>query len=289
MKAPGFWRGLRRSERLTTGFLLLLTGLTVLARPAAWPALALGFTGLLLLVAGLSRIQIGCSLRLVRDFVPAVVVLGIFLLLQPLVAAVNAHRWDAALAAADARWFPGLAASWRGVCGRPPLLTDLLYLAYVSFYALPLCVAGLFRARSGSQAFEAMAFTLLLGFFLSFLGYFLWPAEGPRVPELLEASALGGGAVSQGIRTFLRAAEHTTLDAFPSGHTALSVLPALLASRTFKWKAWPFYVWAFAILFATVYVSAHYVVDLLAGLGLAGVTLGLAGPLYRRMGPPPDP
>lgn len=289
MKVPGFWTCLRPPERLTISALLLLTGLTVLARPAAWPGLTLGFTGLLLLLAGLARIRIGSSLLLVRDFAPAVAVLGIFLLLQPLVVAVNHHRWDATLAAADARWFPGLAASWRGAFGRPPLLTDLLYLAYVSFYALPLSVAGLFRARSGSRAFDSVAFHLLLGFFLSFLGYFLCPAEGPRVSVMLESSTLGGGAISNGIRAFLRAAEHTSLDAFPSGHTALSVLPALLASRTFGWKAWPFWLWAFAIIFATVYVSAHYVVDILAGLGLAVLTLSLASHLRRLMGPCPDP
>ena len=242
MKVPSLWKDLRPSERLTSSALLLLTGLTVLARPAAWPGLAMGFTGLLVMLVGLARFRIGPSLLLVRDFAPAVAVLGIFLLLQPLVAAVNPHRWDATLAAADARWFPGLAASWRGAFGRPPWFTDLLYLAYISFYALPLSVAGLFRARSGSRGFDSVAFHLLLGFFLSFLGYFLCPAEGPRVPEMLEAPTLGGGAVSNGIRTFLRAAEHTTLDAFPSGHTALSVLPAMLASRAYGWKAWPFWI-----------------------------------------------
>ncbi len=44
---------------------------------------------------------------------------------------------------------------------------------------------------------------------------------------------LGGGAVSQAVRSFLRAAEGTTLDAFPSGHAAISMLAAHVGTRLF--------------------------------------------------------
>ena len=274
---------LRPSERLTA---LVLTGLLVLAllvRPGGWILRTVGFVGLLLglVLLGQARQRRG---SLLRDFAPVAMVLLVYLMLQPLVAAVNPGRWDAALAAFDGHWFGRLVSTWRGAFGRPAGFTDLVYLAYASFYLLPVAVGALARARMDPERFDQVVFTILLGFYLSFLGYFLWPAEGPRVPEGLAAVQLGGGALAQGVRAFLRGAEATTLDAFPSGHTALSVLPAILATRAFPRLAPLIWAWALAVVFATVYIGVHYVADVVAGLALVGLTLVLAPPLRRWLG-----
>jgi membrane-associated phospholipid phosphatase len=272
---------LRPSERLSGLALAALTGATLLLRPAGWLLPAVVFPGLFAGILLLVRNSPGTLAGGLRDFSPAAVVLAVFLLLQPLLTAANPARWDTVLAGVDARWFGSLAAAWHGAFGRPSAFTDLVYLGYASFYFLPLAVAVLARTRLGPDRFEAVVFTLLLGFYLSFLGYFLWPAEGPRVPPALEATQLGGGAVSRAVRAFLHGAETTTLDAFPSGHTALSVVSAALASRPFPKLAPLLWIWALGIIFATVYIRAHYLVDLAAGLLLAGSTLALA-PLLQR-------
>jgi len=283
--SAGVTAALRPSERLTAMVLAGLLLLAVLVRPEGWVLRAVVFAGLLPVVLWLSRAR-GKGAAVLRDFLPVVVVLLVFLLLQPLVVATNSQRWDGALAAFDGRWFSALARLWHGAFRRPAIFTDLVYLAYASFYLLPIAVGVLARLRLGPGGFERVAFRILLGFYLSFLGYFLWPAEGPRVPEALAAAQLGGGAVSQAVRAFLHGAESTTLDAFPSGHTALSVLPALLATRAFPRLAPLFWAWALAIVFATVYIGVHYVADVAAGLLLAGLTLVLAPPLSRWLSAP---
>jgi len=273
---------LRPSECLTALCLSTLLVLTLCVRHGDWVFRAGAFAAMLLLVLFLARVS---SLSVLRDFAPVAAVLGVFMLLQPLVAGLNPNRYDAALAALDQRCFSALVVKWRGAFGRPAAFTDGVYVAYASFYFLPLGVAILARLKLGPERFERVALALLLGFYLSFLGYFLWPAEGPRVPQALEHAQLGGGVVSQAIRAFLRGAEATTLDAFPSGHTALSVLPAVLATRLFPRLAPFLWGWALAVVFATVYISVHYVVDVLAGLVLAGLTLVLAPLLLRCFDP----
>jgi membrane-associated phospholipid phosphatase len=281
---------LRPSERLTAMALAVLLALACLARPPGWGATALALAGLLLAQLLLSGAAAEGGLALVRDFAPAGAVLAIFLLLQPLVAGVNPQRFDVPLAQIDARWLGGVADHWRNSFGRPAAFTDLVYGAYASFYFLPLSVSVLARMRLDAARFERIVFTLLLGFYLSFLGYFLWPAEGPRIPPALEAAQLGGGSFSEGVRTFLRHAERTTLDAFPSGHTLLSLLAVLLAARPFPQLAPLLAVWAGGIIFAAVYISAHYVVDVVAGAALAPLTLLLAPHAARLLGelPPRD-
>ncbi len=268
---------MRGSERLTALALLLLSAAAAVARE---PEAATRLVALLVLLGAVlalarTRARDG-PLGLARDFAPVAMVVAIFMLLQPIIAALNPVRYDAVLAAADARWLAPLAAAWRGALGRPDWFTDLVYAAYVSYYLLPPAVLVTARAWRGPEVFEQVAFATLLAFYLSYLGYFLWPASGPRVPRADEALVLGGGAVAGAIRAFLRAAEATTLDAFPSGHTALALVSAALGTRHFPRWAPLLWVWAAAVVFATVYIQVHYVVDLVAGAAVGLVALALA-------------
>ena len=217
---------------------------------------------------------------LVRDVVPFAVVIAIFAELQPAIEAVNPARYDALFAGWDQRFLGGVVQAWRGALGRPDLLTDANYLAYFSFYFIPVVVLVVAWARLGHRAFQRASFTVLLGFYLSFVGYFLWPTLGPRLP-LSEEALLGGSAVSQTVRSCLRAAEATTLDSFPSGHTAISMLSAHVGARLFPRAGPLLWAWAAAIVFSTVYVQVHYAVDVLAGVLLYVLTLRVA-PLATR-------
>lgn len=275
---------MRPSERIGLVALLVLSLLLAALRPPG--------AGRVLLVLAITAAAAALSARLGgrggvlglwRDAAPYAVMVVMFSHLQPAIEALNPARYDAALAGLDQRWFGGLIGAWRGALGRPAVFTDAVYLAYVSFYLLPVVVLLAVRSGKGREAMELDSFTVLLGFYLSFVGYFLWPTSGPRLPAAEEA-VLGGGAVSRAVRAFLHASEGTTLDAFPSGHTALSLLTAHVGIRRFPKGTVPLLAWAAAIVFATIYVQAHYVVDLLAGVGLYLVALALAMPARRWLG-----
>jgi membrane-associated phospholipid phosphatase len=213
------------------------------------------------------------DLQFVRNWLPVAEVILIFLLLQPIIEAVVPWRLDATLAALDSRYLSGLVDAWRNAFGRPAALTDAVYLAYFSYYFLPITVAAV-AWRRGSEAFEQTVFILLLGFYLTFLGYLLMPASGPRLPFEDAARQLGGGAISDAVRAFLRTAETTQLDAFPSGHTTVSVIAGVTSMRLLgRGGAGAVWAWAASIVFATVYIDVHYAVDVLAGLALAAIVL----------------
>jgi membrane-associated phospholipid phosphatase len=210
-----------------------------------------------------------------RDWLPVGEIIVVFLLLQPIIEAAAPWRLDSMLAAFDARYLAWLVAAWRGAFGRPVAFTDAIYLAYVSYYLLPIAVAAV-AWRRNPDAFERTVFALLLGFYLTFLGYLLLPASGPRLPVADEARQLGGSAISGLVRAFLHSAETTTLDAFPSGHTAIAVISGVFGSRLLgRGPAAACWAWAAAIVFATVYISVHYAVDVVAGLALAAFVLAI--------------
>jgi len=266
----------RPSERLTLGALLALLALTVaLEPPGAVPRIGAFVAMLAATLWFSSRLASGAP-GFVRDWLPVAEVLTIFLLLQPIIEATVPWRLDAALAAADQRYLGGLVAAWQGAFGRARLFTDASYVAYFSYYGLPLVAAAIARTR-GPVEFERVVFALLLAFYLTFIGYLLLPASGPRVPAALEATLLGGGVASEAVRTFLHAAEATTLDAFPSGHTTVAVVSAAMGSRgVSRAGAGALWLWAAGVVFSTVYIHVHYATDVVAGLALAVLVLWIA-------------
>jgi membrane-associated phospholipid phosphatase len=215
-------------------------------------------------------------------FAPLLVVIGIYETVGFVVAVTNPARWDGFFASVDARWFGALVPAWRGALGRPRWLSDLLSACYVSYYLVPTAMAVALYARGRREEFDRLVFGLLATLLASYAGYFLFPTSGPRVALADGAAVLGGGAFSAGVRAWLHLAELNLLDAFPSGHTAVSLVYLALGWSTFpRWRA-PLAANVAGIVFSTVYLSHHYVIDLVAGALLAGVVL-LALPSMERL------
>lgn len=280
------WRAeLAAADRL---LLLYLAALAALAaafhpQPLSW----LAWIGALAAwIVGVARWRTRGRLgALIHDFSPVAGVIGAFSLSGPVIAAANPQRWDPTLAALDRQLFGELPAAWFGLLGRPDWLVDLSSLFYASFYLIPVAM-GIALHRSGRRAdFERLAFAVVTTFVLSYLGYLLTPAYGPRVPLALEAERLGGGALSAALRRFLHAVELNSLDAFPSGHTALALVFAALAWRLLPRWGPPVTVLAAGIVFSTVHLSLHYVIDLVAGALLASLVPWVLPLLRRLVGP----
>jgi membrane-associated phospholipid phosphatase len=276
---------MRASERLTALFLAALGVLALAGRPPS-PGVALALAALLAATVLLARrAPTSAAGAPVRDFFPVVTVVAVFMLLEPVIVGVNPRRFDAVFQALDARWFPDLGPAWRNAFDRAPAFTDLTYLVYVSYYALPILAVALARRR-GAASFEAAVLALLLAFYGSFVGYLLFPTSGPRLLPADEARVVGGGAIADAVRSFLHAAEKTRLDAFPSGHTCIALVSAAVGARAAPRRAPALLAWAGAVVFSTVYVHVHYVVDVVAGAALAAAALGAAPAVGRALARP---
>ena len=209
--------------------------------------------------------------RVAHAFLPLPVVVTLFNVAGPLIGVLNPMRFDATMAALDESWFGPFVPAWFHLLGRPNWLTDGASLFYVSYYFIPfgMCIALWVQGRW--KDFDDLGFGLITTLLLTYVGYFFFPTTGPRIPHGLELQILGGGTFSARVRDFLRAAEVNQLDAFPSGHTALSLVYLGYGWRLYPtWKIRiPLAISVVGIIFATVYLSLHYAVDLLAGALLA--------------------
>jgi membrane-associated phospholipid phosphatase len=269
------------SDQIVLAYAVALAGVAVFGRVHS-PALLLALAAVASSVIAIARFASASSAaRVVHDFAPIGFVIALFSLTGSVIEAANPVSWDAQLAALDRAWFGGLPAAWIGLWGRPDWLVELASILYATYYAIPLAIAvSLYRGDRRAD-FESFVFACVATFLASYVGYLLAPAYGPRLPTTQEV-ALGGHAVSAWLRSFLHFAEGNQLDAFPSGHTALSIVYLVLGWRLLPRWRFPLLVLTAGIVFATVYLSLHYVVDIAAGALLAGAML-LAAPALHRV------
>ncbi len=227
------------------------------------------------------------SLQVLLDYYVIACIVVIFDGLGPLIRAVNPVDKDPHLIAFD-RWLTGRDPTVFLERFATPLLSDVLTFFYSLYYFHPIILGTLVlrddRERPPAERqFGRYAFTMVFVFFVSYVGYFLVPAVGPRF-TITHASSLPRGAVARVIDDTLNMLESNKRDCFPSGHTMVVTAVLLEAARRSRKTFWAFLPFAVGLVMATVFCRYHYVADVLAGLALAFVAVPLGNALYRRFG-----
>jgi membrane-associated phospholipid phosphatase len=269
----------RPADTVTIIFLLFLTGLTLFYFKILPRAPFLLGIYLLLILAQIILIRFRDNGRFVRisyDLIfPTICVLAVFESLGWVVHYINPKDIDPLLIKLDYLIFgnhPTL------VLERiiNPFLTDILQIAYSTYYFIPISFGIILLKNKQKEEFDKSIFIILLCFYLSYLGYILFPALGPRFClGNIQTTDLQGFFVTGPIQDFLNRLEGIKRDAFPSGHTGIVLTVLYLAwrfRRGFFMIALPI---VSALIFSTVYCRYHYVVDVIAGFGLTLLTLVL--------------
>ena len=222
------------------------------------------------------------ALSVAVDFYPAAFIPFVFESLGPLIPAARGAARDDLLIAADRALFGTDVTVWleRFVT---PFWAAFFYIAYSTYYFLPLVLGGFLWAR-GPELARRFIFTLSVCFYVSYAGYFTIPAFGPRTAQAdLYTVPLESTAVARAISHTINELEHTKLDVFPSGHTMITVAVLMVAWRRARRLFWFLLPVAALLIFSTVYCRYHYVVDLIAGIALAFATVPLGDRLYEAM------
>jgi membrane-associated phospholipid phosphatase len=148
-----------------------------------------------------------------------------------------------------------------------PPLTEFLQFIYITFYFLPMILMFRLIRSKQFEEFLTFRFVFFLGFFLSYIGYILFPAIGPRFTlQQFHSFPLEGIFLTQSIKSLLNTLEQINRDAFPSGHTMMTLLSMIFALKYDKRLGKYYIPITFFMLVATVYLRYHYVVDLIGGI-----------------------
>jgi membrane-associated phospholipid phosphatase len=292
---------LHSADVLIIGFFGFLTALNIIfaARIQHWQALVginLCVMAMILALAQARHATGSPILAFVHDWYVPPMVFFSFKELYYMIRPIHLGRdYDAELIGIDRMLFGVDPTVWLSQYAHP-VLTEILQIAYTSFFFLLLLLGYELYRRRNLDLFRFYVFTCTYGFFLSYLGYFLLPAVGPRFMlhdfTMLDRE-LPGLWLTPHLRWFVNAGESipmgatnteaiagTQRDVFPSGHTMMMLVMMFFGIRYRLRIRHLLNITGVLLIVATVYQRYHYVIDLAAGAAFAILCVATAPALY---------
>lgn len=278
---------IRHADILILVFLVFLFFITIIfikQIPNAYPILfiyAALLTSLLILIYLRSRLN-NKVLEIVDDIIyPVVTILLIFDSMGGLIRYINPVSFDHLLIRMDYIIFNGYpTVALEKIT--TPFLTEIMQISYASYYFLPVILGMTLKIKKMEQEFDKTIFLIILCFFLSYIGYIIIPAIGPRYTmNHLHEIELKGILLRDIIDKTLNALEGIKRDAFPSGHTAIALVVLYLANRFYRVLFWISLPIVLSLLVSTVYLRYHYVVDVIGGILLFIFTICVGEKIYN--------
>jgi membrane-associated phospholipid phosphatase len=270
-------------DKLILGYFAIMVAMLLLwwgRIPEAAPLLVWHIAGSALVIFQIKRPN--PTTWFFRNWYPLLYVAACYKEMANILPLARGTDFDRQLANLDQRIWGVQPAVWLARI-QTPALTEVVQWIYTLFVPAVLLIAFILWLQKRHGEFQYYAFLISLGYLTSYLGYVLWPARGPRfLLKDLEALPLHGMWLFQGMQSTLDKLESFAYDAFPSGHTELTILAAWYSRRLSNVWFGAYFAYTSAIIFATVYLRYHYTVDVFAGAILAVLLIAATPFLYRN-------
>ena len=170
-----------------------------------------------------------------------------------------------------------------------PFFSELLDMGYVSYYFIMIIVV-LFYFLKDYANFERTSFIFFSSFFLSYIIFLFLSVSGPQFyyqavgldriaagdfpdlghyfydnQEVLPLEGWGPGFFYN-LHVYFFDAGERPIAAFPSSHVSVTLIMVILAFKGSKKLGWSLLVLFVLLCLSTVYVKAHYGIDVIGGL-----------------------
>jgi len=226
---------------------------------------------------------------LFRDWYVYIIIGLIYMQYVRLVPFINPHEVDNIIIRIDKFLFLGNHPTLLLEQITYPVITEILQVVYASFSLMPAILCLLLYIDGRKVTFHIVLSLIMIGFYSSYIGYYIAPAIGPRFTLAhLQNLELRGILTYDFISSTLNYFEGVkdgvyAHDCCPSGHTLIAILVAALS---FRYRKSIFHIilpWSMLLIFSTVYLRYHYVLDLIAGAAVAAIIIRFAPRYVERV------
>lgn len=160
------------------------------------------------------------------------------------------------------------------------LFSELMYFGYFSFYILIISFVAIAYYKLKEESTK-LIFIFTATTFLFYLFFGIFPAAGPQFYLPSPEKDLPTAYFFDKVMHFIQSKAEQPTAAFPSSHVGISIIILLLLRKRvpliFKISI-PFIS---ILILSTVYIKAHYAIDVLGGIIIAPIILYLASSLYK--------
>ena len=143
--------------------------------------------------------------------------------------------------------------------------SEIMHFGYFSYYLMIVGIPLLFYIKS-SKEFEKSMFIILTSFCLYYLVFIVFPSIGPQFYFTIDQLSVPDGYIFDKIMHIIVELVETETGAFPSSHVGIVIIFLILIWKHFRNYFKVLILLSIFLILSTVYIKAHYAIDILAGI-----------------------
>ncbi|MDR1552848.1 MAG: phosphatase PAP2 family protein [Prevotellaceae bacterium] len=149
-------------------------------------------------------------------------------------------------------------------------INELMNFGYISYYLI--IMLAIFTALAKNKKYmQHTAFIILCAFFIYYITFIIFPVVGPQFYFNAPDNMISNEGFFRNTLVELQAIGEKPTGAFPSSHVGICLICMYFI---FKYSRKIFYILipvAFVLICSTVYLKAHYLIDVIGGFATAPV------------------
>ena len=159
---------------------------------------------------------------------------------------------------------------------------ELMNVSYFSYYAITLVICIALYRRDKQLSYKPI-FIVVFSFYMYYVIFDILPVTGPQYYfDTLAKEPTPPYFFGKIMRYLLLEYEKPT-GAFPSSHVGLALILSYVAFKEHKTMFYVSLPFVIGICFATVYLKAHYAIDVLGALITVPVFVVISGSVYNKL------
>ena len=159
--------------------------------------------------------------------------------------------------------------------------SELMHFGYFSYYPISVIVLYIFYKKDKDD-FNKIIFLVITSFFIYYLIFIIIPSIGPQFYFPIDQRQVPDGLIFTKIMTFITRYAESATGAFPSSHVGVMIIYQIILFNHFKKKSFYLLPFTILILFATIYLKAHYAIDIIAGIITAPIILAFSQWIWNK-------
>lgn len=162
------------------------------------------------------------------------------------------------------------------------VISELLFFGYFSYYLMPLAVFALLW-KFPIRKIQEFGFILICSFLVYYLFFIMIPAVGPQFYWDYPENHIDAQGIFGKIIKIIQKNGEVPTAAFPSSHVGIALIILIWLYQNLRKKLFYFVPFVFLLILATVYIKAHYVVDVIGGILSAPLVYFFSNRLFQKI------
>lgn len=162
------------------------------------------------------------------------------------------------------------------------IFSELMCFGYISYYFL-IFFTPIVLYRVSNKMLEYSVFMIVVSFIFYYAIFSVVPAAGPQFFYKTPLNEFRSSGIFGNLLTLIHRYGEVPAAAFPSSHVGLAVIILILLFKKQKWYFLLFLPLTLMLILSTVYIRAHYAVDVFGGLLSAPIVYYFVDILYVKL------